>query len=466
MAAARSLAFTVGAVPDRELPPIPPLRWLFHVADGLFLPGLSHLNLNQTQQVQFLAIVVAIFLFYLAVRSSVPAILRRCYRPLAYVAVALATLLSVLSLQGILPFPLALGTQHYGNDAITVTSCATDDFVHWRNPYDSFNMPQCLSRHDQDGSKTTPLMAGSFKSLMPYPSRATLDAAFSAVVRQGIKHPPQFESYFSYPAASFLLPALFAPFHLSDLSLVYLLVYVALAVLVIWQAPAGAARWMSVLAVCANAALWPILQSGSTDAPYTLLVLLAWIWRDKRWLSTLAIGLAVASRQQAWLFLLFYAVLVYRTEGKRELWWRLAVVTGIFALTNVPFFIGAPADWLSGVLGPMHDPMFPRGSGIIALSTGGTGALPFGPMWLYDVLEVGGLAATLAYFWRTCREQPWTGLVLAPVALFFAWRSLYSYFLPISVLALFPALVAYAAPAVSRAAGGQVRQPSAKEVAA
>jgi len=229
MAAARSLAFTVGAVPDRELPPIPPLRWLFHVADGLFLPGLSHLNLNQTQQVQFLAIVVAIFLFYLAVRSSVPAILRRCYRPLAYVAVALATLLSVLSLQGILPFPLALGTQHYGNDAITVTSCATDDFVHWRNPYDSFNMPQCLSRHDQDGSKTTPLMAGSFKSLMPYPSRATLDAAFSAVVRQGIKHPPQFESYFSYPAASFLLPALFAPFHLSDLSLVYLLVYVALA---------------------------------------------------------------------------------------------------------------------------------------------------------------------------------------------------------------------------------------------
>jgi uncharacterized membrane protein len=219
--------------------------------------------------------------------------------------------------------------------------------------------------------------------------------------------------------------------------------------LIAWRAPNRSVRHLALIVVAANAALWPTVISGNTDAQYTLLILLAWATRDRRWLSALALGLAVASRQQAWFYLLFYAVLIARTDGRRELLWRMGIVLGVFGLTNLPYLIASPGPWLAGVLGPMRDPMFPRGSGLVALSalaSGAPGTLPLGPRALYGALELVALLGSLLAYWRTCRAHPGTGLVLAPVALFFAWRSLYSYFLPLSLLALYPALVEHARP--------------------
>jgi hypothetical protein len=82
------------------------------------------------------------------------------------------------------------------------------------------------------------------------------------------------------------------------------------------------------------------------------------------------------------------------------------------------------------------------------------------------VLELAGLAASLGYYWRICRTHPGTGLVLAPVALMFAWRSLYSYFLPITLLALYPALVEYARPNEADPIGNEQPIDSPSEAAA
>src|SRR5579862_328350 len=131
LTAARMTSF-IKAVPDHNIPPIPPLIWLFHQADMLFLPGGNRLlGGAMVLFLQCFALALALVLFYLAARASIPAFLRRHYRPLVYAALALAALLQVLVLQGFLPYPLAVATQphHYGNDAITVTSCATDDFL-------------------------------------------------------------------------------------------------------------------------------------------------------------------------------------------------------------------------------------------------------------------------------------------------------------------------------------------------
>lgn len=447
--AARTLTFT-HSVSDRDLPPIPPLIWLFHLADLLFVPGSAQLpGIGAVQAVQMVALVLSLVLFYLAVRSTVPALLLRHYRPLAYGAVGLAGLLSLLSLQGILPYPLALGRQHYGNDAVGVTICATDRWLKGENPYVSVNAIQCLNENDMPSFKTTPLQAGAFATIRGYPSRQQLDQAYSTVLRSGWKHPKEFESWFSYPAASFLIPAVYVAAHLHDLSVLYVLCYLVLVGVIVWRAPGRTARRFALIAVAANAALWPTVISGNTDAQYTLLILLAWAGRRHRWPSALALGLAVASRQPAWFYLLFYAVLIGKTEGRRELLWRLGIVLGVAGLTNLPYLIASPGPWLAGVLGPMRDPMFPRGTGLIslsALSNGTLGAVPLGPRGLYSLLEALGLLASLALYWRTCRAHPGTGLVLAPVALFFAWRSLYSYFLPISLLALYPALVECARP--------------------
>jgi hypothetical protein len=47
------------------------------------------------------------------------------------------------------------------------------------------------------------------------------------------------------------------------------------------------------------------------------------------------------------------------------------------------------------------------------------------------------LAASQGYYWRVCREQPHTALVLTVVPLAFARRSLFVYFFsPLAILCL------------------------------
>jgi hypothetical protein len=450
LTAARTATF-IGQVPsDRLEPRFPPLIWLFHQADTMFLPGVNHLpGITPIAYLQAVALAIALLCFFLAVRTTLPAILRRLYRPLAALAAALSILLIVLNLQGTLPYGLVIGSpMHYGNDAISVTSCATDSFLAGENPYSTFRVVPCLSKYFNEQLvpiKTTPLQEGAFKHTLKYPTAEQLARQFHIAQQRDEAYPPEFESYYSYPSGSFLLPALVVALHLQDMSIFYLGCYLAIAALAVWCS-SGVARWAALVAIAANAALWPTVSAGATDSLYALLVLLAWIWRDRRWLSVLLMGLAVATRQQAWFFTLFYGVLIYRTMGRRELLVRGGGIALVFALLDVPYIVTSPIAWLHGVLGPMTDPMFPRGTGIIALSIYGAGSLPLGPRLLYLFLETIALLASMWYYWRTCRQHPETGLVLAPLALFFAWRSLYSYFLPLSLLVLYPALVQYSAP--------------------
>jgi hypothetical protein len=78
------------------------------------------------------------------------------------------------------------------------------------------------------------------------------------------------------------------------------------------------------------------------------------------------------------------------------------------------------------MLVPMADPMFPDGVGIISLST--MHLLPYLPGTLYTTLEGLAMLGALYRYWRVCDRYPEAVMLLAMVPLFFAWRSLPSYF--------------------------------------
>jgi hypothetical protein len=106
------------------------------------------------------------------------------------------------------------------------------------------------------------------------------------------------------------------------------------------------------------------------------------------------------------------------------------------------------------VTAPVADPMFPRGAGLIFLVT--NGLLPLGPPLAYTAFEAVAFAACLAVAWRTRRSDPELGAVLAMVPLFFAYRSLFSYFflLPLFAFAAIARLpVGDLDPAHARASG-------------
>jgi uncharacterized membrane protein len=234
-----------------------------------------------------------------------------------------------------------------------------------------------------------------------------------------------FESYFNYPAGAFLLPAPFAALGWHDMSTFYLLwAILAYGVLVRWT-PRGWRPWLLVLAG-ANATLWTTIADGQSNVLDVFLIVAGWATWRRSWLSTVLMGLAVATRQEAWFFAPFYLVLSGRLLGWRAAGVRLAVIGGMFSLLNAPFIALSPGAWLHGVLGPLTDPMYPLGEGVIALAT--SGVLPLWPRFVYAGLELVALVACLLLYVRLCRRQPGTGPVLALVPVVFAWRSLFTYF--------------------------------------
>jgi uncharacterized membrane protein len=98
----------------------------------------------------------------------------------------------------------------------------------------------------------------------------------------------------------------------------------------------------------------------------------------------------------------------------------------VFAIANLPFIVMDPRAWIAGVSAPVADPMFPRGAGLIFLTL--NGLLPLWPPLAYTGLEVAAFAVCIAIAWRTRRSSPELGMVLALLPLFFAYRSLFSYF--------------------------------------
>jgi uncharacterized membrane protein len=120
-------------------------------------------------------------------------------------------------------------------------------------------------------------------------------------------------------------------------------------------------------------------------------------------------------------------------HGWREGVRRAVIAAAVFVATNLPFILWHPADWLEGVTTPLSEPMFPRGAGVIFLGT--NGGLPLLPATAYLAMEALCAFICLAVAWRSRRTSPELGVVLALVPLFFAWRSLFSYFFLVPLFA-------------------------------
>jgi uncharacterized membrane protein len=157
------------------------------------------------------------------------------------------------------------------------------------------------------------------------------------------------------------------------------------------------------------------------------------MYRDRKW-AFVPLGIALATKQIAWFFAPFWLIAVVTERGWRAGARDLAIAAGIFAVTNLPFMVHDPQAWIAGIVTPVVEPMFARGAGLIFLFT--NGGLPLLPVFVYSGLEAIAGIICLVIAWRTRRTSPELGAVLAIVPLFFAWRSLFSYFFLLPLFAL------------------------------
>ncbi len=318
---------------------------------------------------------------------------------------------------------LSFTPPRFSNDGTSLDTNAAILLLEGRNPYTDSNMVDLARRFPIQPDWTTPLRHGQFANRLDYPSMSDLQSVLDTDLRA--KSTPEFESEVSYPSLSFLTLVPFVALHDYNVLPFYLLSYMAL-VAIGWKLARRELRpWLLLLAL-ANVPMWTSTTGGNLDIFAILLVVMAWLFRNRRWSSALLFGLALASKQTAWFFLPFYAILLFRQYGLKEVFYRMTVAAGVFLLFNLPFILWNPHAWLSGMLTPLDSYMFPMGVGIIDFSI--THLLPYFNQPVYTMLEASAMLGSLLWYWRICRKHPEAALLLAVLPLFLAWRSLPSYF--------------------------------------
>ncbi len=330
----------------------------------------------------------------------------------------------------------------FSNDGTALDTNGAALLLEGRNPYTDSNMLTMARKYSIQPNWTTPLQQGQFANRTDYPSLTDFRTVLDTDLKAGTA--PEFESKVSYPSLSFLTLIPFVFFHNYNVLPFYLGSYFLLVFLA-WKFARPELRPWVLLLSMANVSMWSSTVGSNLDIFSVLLIVITWLFRDKRWLSAIFLGLALASKQIAWFFVPFYMIMVWRHYGLKEVVYRLTIASSIALAFNLPFILWDPHAWLAGILAPIADPMFPMGVGIVNLSI--THLVPFLPKWVYSVLEGIAMLGSLVWYWRICKQYPESAMLLAVLPLFLAWRSLASYF----YCAAFPLFVLMAVRTPTRA---------------
>lgn len=311
----------------------------------------------------------------------------------------------------------------FTNDGTSLDTNAAMLLIQGKNPYSDSNMLTLARMFPIQPNWTTPLEEGQLAGHTEYPSLVELQSILDTDLKAG--NAPEFESKVSYPALSFLTLVPFALFHDYNVMPFYALSFLLL-VYIAWKVVKPEMRPWAILLAVANVPMIVSTIGANLDIFTILLLVLAWLWRDKRWASAVMLGLALASKQPAWFYLPFYLILTFRLYGFKETIYRSLIAGCVGLAINLPFIIWNSHAFIAGILAPVSDPMYPMGVGLVNLSV--MHLIPFLPKTAYTVLELAAMPLTYLWYWRICRTHPESAMLLAVLPLFMAWRSLSSYF--------------------------------------
>jgi len=288
---------------------------------------------------------------------------------------------------------ILIATSPYHSDAVVAAHGGAELVLAGREPYADFDMIDQLARFGLRPEYATPLEDGTRLRAL------------------------------QYPALAVLVPAPLIAAGLADVRVLYLVEVLAIFGLAMASV---ALRWRAVvLAVCVgNVVVLDQFVLAGVDPLWALLVLVAWVWRRHLW-SAVPLGLAIATRQPAWLVAPFVIAWTWRRAGPGRALVRAAIALGIALLVHAPYLASAPGLLLASVTAPALLPLEPWGVGPAKLLADTVG--PIVPRVLFVVAAgVAYVAALWAVATSGLRLNAPVVLPLLP--LWLSWRALQSYF--------------------------------------
>ena len=340
-------------------------------------------------------------------------------------------------------------TQPRYSDGAALTQQATVNFADGKNPYASPNIITAMETYDAQASKDngpfvnlTPIQEGSFSEVFPYPSQEALTSLWEQSKTDPSSIPVELESRLSYPAGSFLISAPFVLAGLDNMQLVVGIFLLAAIAFGLWRVPRES-RLIFAIAAAVSLELWITGLIGLEKRLVVFPFMVAgWLLIPKHpKLAMMLLGIGAATYQTVWFLVPFTAVYVFHLWGLKRTAAGIGLAAAAFLAFNLPFIIADPALWFTSVMAPMFDPLYPLGVGLVSLTE--TGIINIQSSTIFSVLEIAALIGGLWWYYKNGRKYPAAGLLLSILPVFFAWRSLGSYFFYYDIILLAVVLIEY-----------------------
>ena len=340
-------------------------------------------------------------------------------------------------------------TQPRYSDGAALTQQATVNLVDGKNPYASPNIITAMETYDGQASKgngpfvnLTPIQEGSFSEVFPYPSQEALTSLWEQSKTNPSSIPVELESRLSYPAGSFLISAPFVLAGMDNMQLVVGIFLLAAIAFGLWRVPRES-RLIFAIAAAVSLELWITGLIGLEKRLVVFPFMVAgWLLIPKHpKLAMMLLGIGAATYQTVWFLVPFAAVYVFHLWGLKRAAAGIGMAAAAFLAFNLPFIIADPALWFTSVMAPMFDPLYPLGVGLVSLTE--TGIINIQSSTIFSVLEIAALIGGLWWYYKNGRKYPAAGLLLSILPVFFAWRSLGSYFFYYDIILLAVVLIEY-----------------------
>lgn len=242
----------------------------------------------------------------------------------------------------------------------------------------------------------------------------------------------QYETAYDYPALSFLA---FLPIPLlgikNMLSFTYVTIFLTLVSGFIIYRRSGLDRKALIPLAGWFVATFSLVGVGSQYLAIPIFLLLAYLLRQRAWLSGVMLGLAASTLQLAWFALPFFYVLAFKEHGKRHALYGIAATAAVFLAINGYFMLASPAS-ISNIFSLFGlSKLVLYGTNIMQIIS--YYALPY---WYSAFISVMCYSFVLAlYFFYTKTLKPL--LAIVPMMIFFlSWRNITIYGLPFIAILL------------------------------
>lgn len=188
---------------------------------------------------------------------------------------------------------------------------------------------------------------------------------------------------------------------------------------------------MLVLMFISDIGIFAFAGYSDVDIIWAFFLIVTIITRDRKYVPSITMGIALALKQITWVFFPFYLIFIWKEKGFKSAAMAACISALVFFAFNLPYIILSPRVWLDAILSPETMPLIGVGQGISIISFAGFYLLNHLYFTLMFFTEM--ILLILLYFFRF--EKYKYALTTFPLIIFF-----FNYRLLVNYLALWPVL--------------------------